>query len=317
MEQELKRLIRREFPELASGYHLPHFARIEAISDTAAAGDLCDPFRPRFAVDLAVLTAKGTVDQELPIFRAVPLPLACAGLERGMLGFPEPGSIVEVAFGYGLPDKIFIRQVLPWHSGLPAIGPGETLAQAAPGVFERTSANGDKQRVTHGDINDACMHYHLDAHSQASTVNEHFLSANTSDERVTGKKEIQAQGAVKINSGGALNVGALDNINVTSASDVNTVAARNLNEVCGQIAKRLAVLKQLVQVQDGGTVWIGSESVNALEILSELIGVVADIATTTATHNHPSVGACSQGAAFSALATTANGLKTELDPIVE
>lgn len=317
MEQELKRLIRREFPELASGYHLPHFARVEAISDTAVDGGLSDPFRPRYAVDLAVLTAKGNVDQELPIFRSVPLPITAAGLERGMFGFPEPGAIVEVAFGYGMPDKIFIRQVLPWHSSVPAISPGETVFQSAPGVCDRTRANGDKERRTHGKITDACQHHHLDAHTTTTTVRDDYTNANTSTEHIIGKKEIEALGAVTINSGGALNLGALDNLNITTASDLNAVAARDLVEVCGNIANRLAVLKQLIKVQDGGTVWIGSESVNALEILSELIGVVSSIATTTATHTHPSVGACSQGAAFSALATTANGLKTELDPVVE
>lgn len=317
MEQELKRLIRREFPELASGYHLPHFARVESISDTATQGGLSDPFRPRYSVDLAVLTAKGAVDAELPVFRSVPLPIAAAGLERGMLGFPEPGCIVEVAFGYGMPDKIFIRQVLPWHSSLPAIAPGETVIQSAPGVTDRTTASGDKQRVTHGGIDDACMHYHLDAHSSTTTVRDHYINANTSTEHVTGKKEIEALGALKLNSAGSTNIGALDNINVTSASDVNTVAARDLSEVCGAIARRIAVLQQQLIVQDGGTVYVGSESVSVLGILSELISVVASIATTTATHTHPSVGQCSQGAAFSALSTTANGLKSELDTIVE
>ncbi len=50
-----RRKMEGEFPELAYQMHLPKFGRVEAISDNAAAGQLNDPFRPRYAVDVQLL----------------------------------------------------------------------------------------------------------------------------------------------------------------------------------------------------------------------------------------------------------------------
>ena len=79
----------------------------------------------------------------VPLFHAVPLPVQSAGLERGMYGFPEPGTIVELAFAYGLPDRPFIRRVLGEGASLPPVEPGELVHQAAPGVYQRADSAGN------------------------------------------------------------------------------------------------------------------------------------------------------------------------------
>ncbi|VEB91967.1 Uncharacterised protein [Citrobacter koseri] len=44
--------LKKEFPELAAGLHLPKIGRVEAISDTTGHSDISAPFRPRFAVNV-------------------------------------------------------------------------------------------------------------------------------------------------------------------------------------------------------------------------------------------------------------------------
>jgi len=57
--------------------------------------------------------------------------------------------------------------------------------------------------------------------------------------------------------------------------------------------------------------------VNVLQILSDLIQVVSDVANTCSSHTHPSVAAPIQASTFSGQKSSANGLKSTLDPVVE
>ena len=144
-------------------------------------------------------------------------------------------------------------------------------------------------------------------------------------EQVVGAKVIEALGALKLLSAGTVNVTAVDNLNITTASDQNTKVGRDLKQRIGNIVDSLAVAKQLIKVKDGGKVWLGSESVNVLQILSDLIQVVADIANTASSHTHPytdngspmNTQAPNQSGAFSGQKSSANGLNGQLDPIIE
>ena len=101
------------------------------------------------------------------------------------------------------------------------------------------------------------------------------------------------------------------NLNITTAGDQNNKIGRDL--------------KQRIKVKDGGKVWLGSESVNVLQILSDLIQVVADIANTASSHTHPYTDNGSpmntqmpnQSSIFSGQQVGAQELKEQLDPIVE
>ena len=101
------------------------------------------------------------------------------------------------------------------------------------------------------------------------------------------------------------------NLNITTAGDQNNKIGRDL--------------KQRIKVKDGGKVWLGSESVNVLQILSDLIQVVADIANTTSSHTHPytdngspmNTQAPNQSGAFSGQKSSANGLTGQLDPVID
>ncbi|KER04843.1 phage tail tape measure protein, TP901 family [Photorhabdus temperata subsp. temperata Meg1] len=51
----MQRQIDAAYPELSAGLHLPKFARIEAHTENTVSGDISDPFRPRYAVDVQLL----------------------------------------------------------------------------------------------------------------------------------------------------------------------------------------------------------------------------------------------------------------------
>ncbi|VDZ65015.1 Rhs element Vgr protein [Serratia odorifera] len=128
-----QRQIDAAYPELSAGLHLPKFARVEAHAEGVSSGDLADPFRPRYAVDLQLLDADGKPAKNTPIYPAVPLPLPMAGQDSGMFQFPPVGTLVEVAFTDGRPDKPFIRQTLAQGNTLPDVKPGEQLQQQRGG----------------------------------------------------------------------------------------------------------------------------------------------------------------------------------------
>lgn len=88
------------YPELSAELHLPKTARIVSHTESVAAGDMSDPYRPRYAVDVQLLDADGK-ESGAPVYNAVPLPLPMAGSESGMFQFPPVGTVVEIAFEGG------------------------------------------------------------------------------------------------------------------------------------------------------------------------------------------------------------------------
>src|SRR5690606_26534143 len=79
---------------------------------------------------------------------AVPLPLSGAGEKAGHMQPPAIGSIVEIAFAYGRPDKPFIRTILPFGFNLPAIKEGEHRIQTREGVHQHIDENGNFENTT-------------------------------------------------------------------------------------------------------------------------------------------------------------------------
>lgn len=342
MDEQIKRITERNHPQLFAQMDLPILARVVAISDPLPQEALSERFRPRYAVDVQVLRPNGTPDELLPVFRAVPLPMVAAGLERGAYGFPEAGTIVEIAFAWGLPDRPFIRTILGQGLSLPGIEQGELLLQAGPGVFQRADTAGNWLRQTDADIVDDCAGYALDCWTMAITAQQaHQVIKQDSTEEITGKKIIEALGAIKLLSAGGMHIGAVDNLNLTTASDhnnkigrdlkqsvgqnVNQDIANNITQRIGNIVDSLADVKQLIKVKNGGTVWLGSEGENVLQILSDLIDVVADIANTASSHTHQYTDNGSplttqppiQAGTFSGQKGQANDINGRLTPIIE
>jgi len=315
MEDAIRRAVERQFPELTGGYHLPRFGRVVAVPDAPESQGLCDDFRPRFGVDVEVLLPDGEPDPDLPILTSLPLPVPMGGQEAGMFGFPEEGTTVVVCFAYGLPHKPYIQQILPHGLSLPRVPKGDQVWQHSEACQQRVDADGNWLRQTDGKIEDKAVERQVEAldnteHYQSSTVevDDH------STESVGGIKKIEALGALKLLSGGSASLAAVDDLHQATGRDLNLVVGQKHNAtVGGDMQERIEGIRRSIAPQT----WLGSEGVNVLQVLLDLIELVQQMNTQLASHTHvpgptPSP---SDAANFSANATSAAMLAGKLEPI--
>jgi len=327
LENAIKKIVLRMFPALSGNYHLPMFARVVAVSDPLTQPGLSEAFRPRYAVDIQVLLANGDDDTALDIYRAVPLPVACAGIERGHFGFPEPGTIVEIAFGYGKPDLLFIRSILGNGLGMPELATGDMLWAHSNGVNQKVNGGGDWSRETHGAITDTSRIRNIDADDNVETYNNSTQKVDEhSIELVAGVKLIEAMGALKLVSGGAANLSAVDNLNLTTGSDLNQVVCRDKKTtVAGDDVETITQLKKIEAATlelKSTAITMGDETNDVLALFSDLLALVNDLATALSTHSHTHAGlagtttAVVQTVGFVTTATNATTLQTKLKTLM-
>lgn len=286
MDLDFKRIIRREFPEIASGMHMPILAKIVRLRDVSTSNTLSDDYRPAYCADLRIVNAQHEVVDDLPVFEAVPLPVR-APSEFALV---EPGTFCEVAFLYGLPSQLFIRHLFQYGQVVPPLDRQSKVIKDSAGVFEKTDNAGNKSRTTHGDITDESLSHTIE--SFLFTLEAIFANINiagNSIETIGGAKLIEAMGALRLLSGGDINISAVDAINISTASDLNHVAAKDINEACGGIAERIAKLNNRLKVEAGGKIYIGGTD-NILKVLSDTIQLISDLATATASHAHTAQG---------------------------
>lgn len=307
---QLERQVKTAFPELAGGYHLPRFACVVAISDSAAAGDINNPFRPRYAVDVQLLDEDGQPDTAVPVYKAIQLPVMFAGAEQGLLQYPLEGALVEIGFAYGRADKPFIRTILGTGFPLPAIEPGEQLQQQRAEVYQRTDTAGNQTTSTDQTQQHSAYHkiteadlYEIKAGSVHAKVNQHWV------EEIAGKKVIEALGAVDVLAGDDLTLGALGNM--------RTATAGELTETIGKLRHSVAAELQRFEA---ATHWAGTDSVNIYHLLDQLMQCVAQLADHCAKHKHLVGSTMSNppdiAANMTSRKTDADNLHSTLEPIV-
>ncbi|QTL95521.1 hypothetical protein [Aeromonas jandaei] len=298
--------IESEFPELADGMHLPKFGRVEAISDSAAAGQRNDPYRPRYAVDVQLLGEDGEPDTLTPLYRAVPLPVAFGGPEQGLLQYPIEGSLVELGFAFGRADRPFIRTILGTGWPLPDIAPGEQLQQQRAEVFSRTDTVGNQTRHTDRTQDDRALHMHHQADEYQGAFGQHRITTlQHSIEEVGAMKRIEALGAIELLAGDDITLGCLGNMSQTTAGDLAEVVGRARRAVAGEL-----------QHLEAPRSWVGTDSINTLRLMLELMGVVEQLANLTASHRHG--GPTPDNAqAIAQQSAEAGQLAGQLSPIIE
>lgn len=323
MEDAIRRSVERQFPELTGGYHLPRFGRVVAVPDAPAAPGLCDDFRPRFGVDVQVLTPDGEPDPDLPVLQGLPLPAPMGGQEAGMFGFPEEGTTVVVSFAYGLPHKPFIQQILPHGLSLPRVPKGDQVWQHSEACQQRVDADGNWLRRTDGKILDKAIEREVEALDNSERFQSHTRSVDDhSTESVGGVKKIEALGALKLLSGGSASLASVDDLHQATGSDYNLVIAQKHNATVGgdmqeQIqGLRRSVVKVSQRLQAPKT-WLGSEGVNVLQVLCDLIDLVQEMNTQLAAHTHAPgpKPAPADAAAFTLDATKAGLLSAKLKTV--
>lgn len=113
-----------------------------------------------------MLDADGNPDNSTPVYSAVPLPVPMAGNDSGMFQFPPEGTLVEVGFTGGRPDKPFVRQTMPEGTSLPDVKPGEQLQQQRAEVSQRVTQGGDWERQTDQAIREISMSRNVQADTE-------------------------------------------------------------------------------------------------------------------------------------------------------
>lgn len=323
MEEAVTRIVERRFPELAGAYHLPRFARVLAVADPPAGAGLCDDFRPRYAVDLEVLGPDGEVAADLPHLLGVALPVPGGGAEMGFYGFPQEGTVVVVSFAYGLPNKPFILQILPHGLNLPQLPKGDQLWQHSEAVQQRADAEGNWLRVTDATITDRASERQVQALENAERYQVSTVEVDDhSTESVGGIKTVEALGALKLLSGGSASLAAVDDLHMATGRDLNLVVGQKHNAtVGGDMRERIQGLRESVSVIGqrlvAGKTWLGSEGVNVLQVLCDLIDLVQQMNAAIAAHKHGPTPPPDNAAEFTTHATSATALAGQLNPITE
>ena len=279
---------------------------------------LCDDFRPRFGVDVEVLTADGEPDPDLPILTGLPLPAPMGGQEAGMYGFPEEGTTVVVSFAYGLPNKPFITQILPHGLSLPRVPKGDQVWQHSEACQQRVDADGNWLRQTDGKIQDKAIERTVEALENSERFQNHTTTVDDhSTESVGGIKKIEALGALKLLSGGSASLAAVDDLHQATGRDLNLVVGQKLNAaVAGDMEERIQGLRKSVSAVSQRMVapktWLGSEGVNVLQVLCDLLDLVQLMNTQLAEHTHGPSPVPANAAAFTAGASRAQSFSQSL-----
>ena len=313
MEEVIRRSVERQFPELTGGYHLPRFGRVTGIADAPAGAGICDDFRPRFAVDVEVLGPDGEPDTSLPILAGVPLPMPMGGDEMGFFAFPDEGTTVVVSFAYGMPSKPFIQTILPHGLSLPKVPKGDQVWQHSDASQQRVGADGSWLRQTDGRIKDDSIDREIHSLNNAEKHQSSTVEVDDhSTETVGGIKKIEALGALKLLSGGSASLAAIDDLHLATGRDLNLAVAQKLNvAVGGDLLERVKGARRSI----ASKTWLGSEGVNVLQVLCDLIDVVIQMNTDIASHQHGSSPVPTNAASFAGHAGTGTQLFGQILPI--
>ncbi|WP_279050114.1 hypothetical protein [Cedecea davisae] len=332
----IQRQVESVFPELASGLHLPKFARVVAPSEDVTGGDIADPFRPRYSVDLQLLDENGNPAANTPVYPAVPLPVPMAGSESGMFQFPPDGTLVEVGFTEGRQDKPFVRQTMAQGQNLPSVKPGEQLQQQREGVSQRVTVAGDWERNTDQVIRENSMSRDITADDERRKLVARETTIQATDKTTVLGTVTLLAGAVVHISEGDYGIGTTGSLSVSCGKDnsvsVGKSAKREIGAdltdeikgsatltVGGSLTEKISGIRRSVaQVQEliAPTVKLGSETINVLTLLTDTLDVVSELAQIAASHSHEGAGVSPQAGQFTAAAQKTGELKQKYGPLI-
>ena len=300
-ESPEKRQIDKSYPELAAGLHLPRTARVTGPTDTAALGDMSDPFRPRYAVNVQLLNPDGS-DSDTPELIAVPLPVPMAGAEGGTYQFPAEGTIVELGFIDGRADRPQVRQTLQDGQPLPDIIPGEQLQQFRAGVSQRVRQDGSWYRETDQDITETSRTRNVTSDEENRTTTTRSVTIQANDTlTVIGTHKLMA-GAVLHVVDGPWSVVASGKITQQAPEREARIDGDETLTVGGSLAETITGIRRSVAAAQhllAPSVVIGSEEINLLRLFTDILDVIERLARQTAEHTHNNTGTPNNSAAIS------------------
>ncbi|WP_102418057.1 hypothetical protein [Vibrio cyclitrophicus] len=205
----IKRIIFRLFPEFTGQWHLPRWGKVVALPELPEEGDLSDRFYPHYAVNVQLLDEKGMEYEDKPPLQAVPLPVPGLGDHAGRLEPPAIGSIVELGFMFGQPDKPFIRCVLPLGFKLPGIKEGESRYQQRKGVYQLVDKDGNFERKTDQADKLECLTQQIKVlENRIAEIDGNHTETVKGNKSSTAKKIIEVADLITMNGGTGVCTGA-------------------------------------------------------------------------------------------------------------
>ncbi|KMK50802.1 phage protein, partial [[Actinobacillus] muris] len=279
-------------------YHLARYAKIVSITDPSQSGDIADPFRPKYAVDVQLLDENNQDDKSVPVFPAVPLPVTSTASQGGDFAFPEIGTIVEIGFINGRSDKPVIRNFYPQGKTLPQVGIGEILRQQRPEVFERVDASGNMHKETDQTIREKSFNREITTDTEIKTVGQ-------------STKHIDADSSTTV--GGNKRTQVLGNIDEITASNKITGVGGDLQE---RVKGVISLLSQTKAEMLAPKSHVGTEGQNIFRILETTVQILADLANEVANHTHRGGSPPDQKSAFQRYKSQASSEKSKLTPII-
>nr|WP_251373032.1 hypothetical protein [Vibrio gigantis] len=197
------------FPEFTGQWHLPRWGKVVALPELPEEGDFSDRFYPHYAVDVQLLDEKGMEYEDKPPLQAVPLPVSGLGDHAGRLEPPAIGSIVELGFMFGQPDKPFIRCVLPLGFKLPGIKEGESRYQQRKGVYQLVDQDGNFERKTDKDDKLECLNQRIKVlENRIAEIDGDHTETVKGNKSSTAKKIIEVADLITMNGGTGVCTGA-------------------------------------------------------------------------------------------------------------
>ncbi|CCK75063.1 conserved hypothetical protein, phage-related [Oleispira antarctica RB-8] len=342
MNQTFRKQITREFPELAAGYHLPLMAEVIAVPDAPAKGGINDNYRPRLAVNLVLLNNEY---KSTEIFLdAVPIAIMGGGNERGFFAIPQQGTLVEVAFLNGSPERPFVRSILGDRQALPWIDEHTMAWQQDESVKQTVDNAGNWTRQTTNDITDKSHTHKTETHSKIDLLGEELKRVlQHSIEDIDGKKQIEATAihllsttVANILALGSINQSAGEHITRSASKEIVDHAAKDLKQSSDENIKQVAtkniesassenIIHKAAKDMEliAAKIKLGTESDNVLKLLSDFMQATTDgftaLAITTVTCAAPGSpsGVPLNAANFTAAVAAITPLKTKLDAMTK
>jgi len=317
----LRKQIAREFPELAAGYHLPVMAEVLSVPDAPPKGGINDNYRPRLAVNV-VLLDNDYKSTEI-FLDAVPMAIMGGGGERGFFALPQKGTLVELAWLNGLPERPFVRSVLGDRQALPWIDEHTMAWQQDESVKQTVDNSGNWARETHADIKDKSHTHTIEAHKKIEILGEEIKRVlQHSVEDVDGKKQIEAS-AIHLLSTTVVNILALGSVNQVAGEHATRSAGKNIidkaTEDLQASAKNIKHQAETNMELIAKKIHLGTDSENLLKVLSDFMAAVkegftavAELTVTSSAPGNPSTVPVN-AAAFTTAATAIGGIKTKVD----
>lgn len=223
------------------------------------------------------------------------------------------GTLVEVAFTDGRPDKPFIRRTLAQGNSLPDIKSGEQLQQQREGVSQRVTVAGDWERQTDQAIRENSMSWVIVADDETRQLVARETTVQATDKTtVLGTASLMA-GAVQQIASGDYSLASGGNMVTSVTKDASLQAGGNLMEKTGQLRQSIAGARQEIIAP---VVWVGSQSINVMQLMLDTLDVVQQLVQQTASHTHSNTGAPQNASAISATGASAAGLQMKYKPVI-